>query len=88
MCSTTRDLCECLTYLMWFVEEDVLETSLLEPEDDQKPASPTPEEETALFGESQEAHAMAACPPKYEEWAPEPENAANLREAATEPQGE
>ena len=87
MCGTARDLQECMTNLMWFVEEDILETTLLEAEDNQQLVSPTPEEETTLLGELQEAEAAAACPPRQKEWAPEPKKAAKLREVVTEPQG-
>ena len=51
MCGAARDLHKCMTNLMWFAEEDVLETMLLEPEEDQQPASPAPEEEAALLSQ-------------------------------------
>ena len=47
---------------MWFAEEDILETTLLELGDDWQPASATPEEETVLLSKPQEAQAAAACP--------------------------
>ena len=76
MCGTARDLQECMTNLMWFVEEDILETVLLEPKDDRQLASPTPEEETALLSESQEAKAAATLLLRCKEWAPKPQDAA------------
>ena len=87
MCSAARDPKEYMTNLLWFAEEDILETTLLEPEDDQQLASPTPEEETVLLGEPQEAEPAAAHHPRYEEWAPRPKNEAKQKEAVTEPQG-
>ena len=73
--------------LIQFMEEDVLDAMLLEPVDDWQLVSPTPEVETTLLCEPQEAEAEATCPPWHEEWAPEPENAAKQMEMVTEPQG-
>ena len=76
-----------MTNLMWFTEEDLLDAMLLEPVDDQQVVSPTPEEETALLAEPQEAQAATTHPPRHEGWAPKPMNAAKLMEEATEPHG-
>ena len=73
--------------LMWFLEEDILDILLLEPAGDQPLASPTPEEEATLLSKPQEVQATAPCPPGLERWAPDPEDAAKLREVVTEPQG-
>ena len=72
---------------MQFEEEDVLDIPLLEHMDDLPIASLTHEEEALLLSEYLEAQATATCPLRHREWAPEPESAARLGEAATEPQG-
>ena len=72
---------------MWFAEEDILETILLEPKGHWQLMSPTPEGETALLSKPQEDEALATCPPRHKEQAPKPNNAAKLREAVIEPKG-
>ena len=64
--------------LMWFQEEDVLQIPLLEPVDDLPIVSLTPKAVAMLLGEPQEAQVTAACPPRHEEWAAIPKDAAKL----------
>ena len=85
MCGAARDLWECMTNLMQFMEEDILDVMLLEPVDSWQLASPIIKEETMLLGDTQEAEAAAAYSPRCEEWVPEPENSAKHKEALTEP---
>ena len=62
-----------------------LDVMLLVPVDDWLLGSQIPEEETMLLSEPQVAE--AAHPPRHEEWAPKPNNAAKQMGAVTEPQG-
>ena len=78
ICSAAKDLQTCMMYLMWFGEEDILDTMLFKPLDDQQLASPIPEEEIMLLGELQEAQAAAISPPRCKEWAPKPKNMTKL----------
>ena len=87
MYGAARDLQGYIANLMWFEEEDILEILLLESIDSSPIASLTPEEEAALLGEPQESQMTTACPPRHEEWAPEPKDIAKLRETAAESQG-
>ena len=87
MCSTARDLQACMTNLIWFREEDVLDAMLFKPLDDWQLVSPTPEEEVVLLSEVQEAPAAALHPPRCKEWAPKPKNMTKPMGAVAEPQG-
>ena len=67
LCGAARDLQRCMTNLMWFEEEDILEIPLLEPADNLPIASLTLEEEATLLGKSQEAQVTATYPPGCED---------------------
>ena len=86
MCSTARDIKVCMTDLMWFGEEDILDAMLFEPLDDWQLASPTPEEVIMLLSELQESQAAAVYPPMCKDSASEPKNTTKLMGTVAEPQ--
>ena len=72
MCGTAKGLQACMTDLMGFREEDILDAMHFEPLDDQQLVSSTPEEEITLLSQPQEVQVTAIHPPRCKEWARAP----------------